>query len=282
MRKARAKKPGKLKPGIHSMSYELYAAADGVSKSMLDILADQTPAHLQAYIAEQKANAEKADGAKRFGVILHRALLEPDSYRDGFHVKPEHMTFTTIEGKAWKSGHLDRPIITTSEEQAITAMVSAVHTHPYAKALLIGRMEANLFALDNDGVMRKCRLDCLSAGNIVPDIKTCESASLRSFEKSISNYRYHVQAPYYMDLCKLAGYPKDYFVFIAVEKSPPYAVRCLRLLPEVIEAGRAAYQRDLQLYKNCLKSGIWQAWEESYVDCGLPEWEMKQIARVMR
>jgi len=266
-----------FKPGIYSIAAERYHAAAGVSKSMLDILAEQTPAHLQAYLAGEREETP----AMRFGSILHRALLEPDTYKDGFHVRPEKMTFTTKAGKEWQAEHQDKPILNAGEALQIEKMVSAVHTHPFAKRLLAGcQAEQSIFVEDHTGVLRKSRLDALTKGNIIPDIKTTESASLDNFQRSISRYRLHVQAAYYLDNCNLAGIHKVSFFFICVEKSPPYAVRCLQLMGEVIDAGRRLYQHDLQLYRNCLETGQWPAWGDSYDECALPDWEMRQLEQL--
>lgn len=263
-----------FKPGIHSVSYERYRAAAGVSKSMLDILAEKTPAHLQAYL---RAEPEETP-ALRFGTILHRALLEPDTYREGFHVKPEKMNFATKDGKAWRDEHEDRPLISFDEEKQITAMVSAIYTHPFAKRLLTGAVtEQSIFVEDAEGVLRKSRLDALTKGSTIPDIKTTESANMEMFERSISRYRLHVQAAYYVDNCRLAGIEKNEFFFIAVEKSPPYAVRCLQLMPEVLSWGRFLYRNDLQTYRNCVETNFWPCWSDGYEDVTLPTWEMKQL-----
>lgn len=264
-----------FKPGIYSIAAERYHAAAGVSKSMLDVLAEKTPAHLQAYLSGE---AKEETDAMRFGTIVHRALLEPDTFKEGFHVKPEKMNFATKAGQEWRDAHADRPIISTESSVAIEKMVSAVHTHPFAKRLLAGaEREQSLFVEDGSGILRKSRLDVLTKGNVIPDLKTVESANLEAFERSISRYRYHVQAAYYLDNCNLSAIDKHSFLFICVEKSPPFSVRCLQLMPQVIECGRRLYQRDLQIYRNCLETGLWPAWGEGYEDCGLNAWEMKQL-----
>lgn len=261
-------------PGIYSIAAERYQAASGVSKSMLDILAHKTPAHLQEYMRRPPVQSY----AQEFGAILHRALLEPDTFKDGFYVRPDKMTFTTKEGKAWQTAHPGKPILTSQEALQITLMVSAVHTHPFAKRLLAGcEREQSLFVGDAQGTLRKSRLDALTKGNVIPDIKTTESASLENFERSISRYRLHVQAAYYLDNCNLAGIDKRIFFFICVEKIPPYAVRCLQLMAEVIEYGKILYNHDLQIYRNCLETGEWEAWGDKYDEAGLPTWEMKQL-----
>jgi hypothetical protein len=264
----------KVAPGIYSMAAERYHAANGCSKSMLDILANQTPAHLQAYLF---GLTKEETPAMRFGTIVHRALLEPDTYRQGFHVKPEKMRFSTKAGMQWQEEHADLPILTQDESDSIDAMVASVHTHPFAKRLLAGCIpEQSIFVEDHNGTLRKSRLDALTKGNVIPDLKTTESAALDQFERNVSRYRYHVQAAYYIDNCRLAGIQKEAFFFIVVEKTPPYLVRCLQLNGDVIEYGRSLYQRDIQIYRNCLESGQWPGWGDGYAEVALPPWEMKQ------
>jgi len=264
-----------LGPGIHSLPAERYFAAAGVSKSMLDVLAEKTPAHLKAYLEGER---EKETAAMQFGTVLHRALLEPDSYEGGFYIRPDGMKFTTKEGKAWQEHFNDKPILTESEANQVAAMVASVHTHPFAKRLLSGGIcEQSIFVIDGDGTLRKSRLDMLTAGTVIPDIKTCESASLDNFERNISRYRWHVQAAYYIDNCKLAGIDKQTFFFIAVEKTPPYAVRCLQLDDESVAIGRTLYRRDLAIYRQCVESGIWPAWEDTFTTTSLPVWELRRM-----
>lgn len=266
------------KPGIYSIAAERYHSAAGVSKSMLDILAEKTPAHLIAYL---NGEAREETEAMRFGTILHRALLEPDTYKEAFHVRPDGMKFTTKAGMAWFEEHKDKPCLTSDNATAIERMVSAVHTHPFAKRLLAGALpEQSIFVEDGQGTLRKSRLDALTKGNVIPDVKSVESASLDAFQRSISRYRYHVQAAYYLDNCKLSGIDKEWFIFILVEKSPPYAVRCLRIDPEAVEAGRRSYQADLQTYRNCVNEDRWPAWSDDVEDCSLPEYEMRQFQAV--
>ncbi len=48
-------------------------------------------------------------------------------------------------------------------------------------------------------------------------------------------------------------------------------------MPEVIAYGRLLYQRDLQIYRNCIETDRWPAWSDGFEECGLPTWEMKQL-----
>jgi exodeoxyribonuclease VIII len=267
----------KIEPGLHSMSGERYFAAEGVSKSMLDILAEKTPLHLQSWL---RGEWEDSTPATDFGTIAHRALLEPDTFLNAFHVRPEGMKFNTKKGIAWRDEHTDKPIISTDDQRRIENIVRSTWNHPFAKRLLHGGVgEQTIFVVDAHGTLRKSRLDALTKGNVLPDIKICDSAlQLEDFERRITRYRYHVQAAYYLDNCRLLGMDKQTWFFILAEKNPPYSVRCMQLLPEVIEYGRKLYQRDLQVYRNCVESDSWPGWEDSYVDVGLTSYEMKIAA----
>lgn len=260
--------------GIYSFPAEQYFAASGVSKSMLDKIAI-SPAHLQAHLAEPK----EPTPAMIIGAIAHRAILEPDTFKDAFYVRPENMKFTTRDGIAWKEEHNDKPILAHEEAVKIQKMVDAVHTHPSAKRLFSnGKSEQSLFVEDSKQTLRKSRLDWLSEkGSALPDLKTCESARTQDFEKSIWDYRYFVQAAYYLANCKLCGIDKKDFVFVCVEKSAPYAVACHALDDVALEAGRMVFERDLQVYRNCVESGKWPAYSDGIESIAVPAWAMKTL-----
>ena len=266
-------------PGIHDIPAERYFASQGCSASMLDILAQSTPAHLAAYL---KSNNKPDTDAMRFGVLCHYAILQGDAYKKSFHVRPEGMKLTTKEGKAWKEDHNDKPDITFEEALRISGMVESVRHHKFASRLLHnGKPEQSIFCFDQAGTLRKSRLDSLTAGTALADIKTCQSASLENFERTISKYRYHVRAAYYLDNCHLVNLDKSHFFFICVEKEPPYAVRCLQLAQDVVEFGRKVYQADLQIYRNCLEKDEWPGWGDGFDEIALPAWQMKALYAVL-
>jgi hypothetical protein len=70
----------------------------------------------------------------------------------------------------------------------------------------------------------------------------------------------------------------DGFGFIAVEKSAPYNVMCYRLDDESIEVGRNQYRIALNIYANCLESGVWDGYAGSEEEqlIGLPFWALEK------
>lgn len=261
--------------GIHDIPAERYDAAQGVSCSMLNILAASTPMHLRSAMS---GTPKKQTPALRTGVLAHYAVLQGDIYQERFHVAPEGMMFNTKKGKDWKADHADKPIVKFEEAVHLTGMVEAIARHPFARRVLMsGKPEQSLFVYDEHETLRKSRLDSLTDGNIIPDIKTCVSASNEYFERLISRFRYHVRSAFYLDNCRLLNMDKEHYMFIAVEKTPPYAVRCLKMDGDCITWGRKCYQSDLQTYRNCLANDEWPGYEDGFADITLPQWEMRQI-----
>ncbi len=258
------------------MTHDAYLLAQGVSKSMLDRLAwPKTPAHLRAYLDEPP---EEPTDAMKFGSVLHAALLQPETLA-AVAVRPEGLDLRTKAGKEWAEAQDGKTVVTADRMKSIQRMVDNVWKHPIAKRLLTGSdCERSIFAADGNGTLRKGRLDVLTkAGNILPDVKTCESAAPDDFEKSVVNYRYHVQAAYYLDLCELIGIKREKFCFICVEKSAPYCVAVHELDELVIEWGRKLYQRDLTLYRQCLESGVWPGYPPEVGIIGVPQWARKEM-----
>jgi len=263
--------------GIHSLDFAAYKSAAGVSKSVLDKIAPpKTPAHCRWYL--DNPDVGDPTPAQVFGTIFHRACLEPDTMKGAFAVKPDGMNLATKEGKAWKAEQGDKAILSADDANGIERGVAALWAHPQTARLLRGaQFERSLFAKDKAGTLRKGRLDALTEGNAIPDVKTCESAALDDFERSILKYRYHVQAAYYLDLCALLGIEKQAFVFLCVEKSPPFAVAVYSLDADVIDLGRREYKRDLALFRQCEESGQWPGYSESIELISVPPWARKQL-----
>lgn len=190
----------------------------------------------------------------------------------------------------WLRNNGHRNVLTNDQFEQLRAMRDSVMRHPAANALLT------------------------RANNVVVDVKTTEDASPDGFAKSIANWRYHTQHPYYLDglreairqgniaeadlpkgeaevsaywvdeatgeLCRCRpdfwrGRP-DKFVFLAVEKKAPYAVGVYLLDGESVALGRAEYRADLNLYADCRKSGEWPAYSDLVQTISIPQWHFMQ------
>jgi hypothetical protein len=264
---------------FYDMPASRYHAAQGVSNSMLRHLA-RSPGHLQAYLEQSEEQAP----AMLFGQIVHQLLLEPDQPWS-WAVRPPGLDGRSKEGKEWKARVGDKPVLDHQDWLHVEGVVSSVRCHPTARlALGAGKPEVSIFKAFHLGgtVLRKARIDFVNEGNALVDIKTLEDARPEAFARQMVNLRYHVQAAYYLDAWNdslPAGVnPKEAFVFIAVEKQPPYAVAVYDLARDAINAGRGEYIRLLQLYMECERQGEWPSYNPDIQEINLPAWAQRKTA----
>lgn len=253
-----------------------YRAAPLISQSMLKLLR-RSPAHLQASLTEPP---KKDTEAQILGRLVDQALLEPERFQDAYHVRPEGMKFTEKEGKAWKAEHSDRPIIYKEDENDIAGMIASVLGNKIARQIIIGgHSQASVFCHHaSTGLLRKGRLDKLLTDSTkrpaIADLKTCENGSPRMFANAVARFWYHVQGVFYSDMLEDLIGEQPFFVFIAVEKTPPYACTVYQLDGESMQAGRRQYQQDLELFAVCRDRGVWPSYSEQIETIRLPRWAL--------
>lgn len=266
-------------PGLHlGIPCEAYHAGPGVSKSALDRMA-QSPAHYKEHVQHGREETP----AMKLGNVIHCAVLQPELFDATYAVAPD-VDRRTKAGKeayaAFMAENVGKIFISQDDRDMAERMRDAVWSHPAAKNLMTikGQVEASCWAKDEPtGLLRKCRPDkLLREFGVVVDLKTTEDASPGKFAKSCADYRYHVQAAYYLDTLALAGIEVDAFILVAVEKKPPYAVGVFQLEPEDVDLGRRAYRRDLDRLKACMEADHWPAYTEQIERIALPAWARKQ------
>lgn len=182
----------------------------------------------------------------------------------------------------WERNNGHRAILAPDDWDTLHAMRESVLNHPKASALLAkpGKAEQSIYWNDAaTGALCRCRPDYLTDDGYIVDLKTTEDASPEEFAKSVANYRYHVQHPFYMDGATAIGIRPRAFVFIAVEKKAPYAVGVYVLDAAAVELGRMQYGRDLAVYAECLNAGIYPAYSERIESLALPGWYLNQKAQ---
>ena len=99
-------------------------------------------------------------------------------------------------------------------------------------------------------------------GATLADLKTCRSAGLRAWTRTVADGNLHWQAALYLDLYNAAtGECRESFLHVLSESSAPYQTGRRILSLEFIEAGRLAYRTALSHYATCLKSARWPDYE---------------------
>lgn len=257
------------------MTAHEYFSAPGVSNTMLGHLA-RSPEHLQSYL---RGDVEKTK-AMELGTDFHDLLLL-DTKPANIEIKPEGMSFATKEGKAWRDEvqKAGKRIVEADAEKALYGMRESILRNKRLRAALeLGEAEKPLFGELLAGTRSKARLDLVPPSAAVIDFKTARDAS-PDFVRSIIDRDYLRQAAYYLDLAKQNGLPHTSFIFVAVEKTPPYSVGIYYLSDDQLEIGRRQYVRLLNLYAECVSKNEWPGYPTDPQPVELPAWfERKEAA----
>jgi hypothetical protein len=260
-----------------------YHSAPGVSKSGLDRLA-QSPAHYRAWLIEER----KETPALRFGRIAHRYTLEPDQC--ALVIAPDCPKQSKEDKTRHKAAQdeadaLGAYLVSADEAEALRRMRESVYLHPIARKIVMARGPVECCAWwydQHSGELCRCRPDKAvmppNGGAILADLKTTEDASPDPFARAVAKYRYQVQAAFYSDGWAAAtGQHVDSFLFVALEKSAPFACAVYELDAAALEYGRMLYQRDLMTLAQCKIERRWPAYSDHIKTLSLPRWAMKEM-----
>lgn len=259
--------------GLHpatALSNAAYHELDAVGKSDLDKIA-QSPLHWKYAFREETP-------AMRIGSAVHCAALEPERFSAEYAVAPE-CDKRTKAGKErfaeFEAANAGRTVLSLEDGLLCVNAQQAIQSHPMARSLLsTGQPEVSALWEDEEfGVHCRARYDWLTSEGVLIDLKTTQDASPAAFSMSCAKFRYHVQAAWYLDsyLAATGDLPMS-FIFIAVEKAPPYAVAVYELDAEAIEFGRQLARRDLARYATARELDVWPGYADTVQSLSLPAW----------
>jgi exodeoxyribonuclease VIII len=205
----------------------------------------------------------------KLGSLTHCAVLEPDelSSRYGICLPRNTKAGKEMEGEMIAAGI---EAVTASDMEQAMAMAGSVRSHQAAAALLRdGKAEQSFWWDDTPtGLRCKCRPDWYT-GNTIVDLKTTTDASPKGFARSVAQWRYAIQQNHY-----LAGTFAERFVFIAVEKTYPYAVGVYELDEAAALYGEAERRNNLQTIADCRAISEWPGYGNTIQPLSLPAWAL--------
>jgi hypothetical protein len=217
----------------------------------------------------------------RLGTALHTHVLELDSWDKDIAVSPFGIDRRTKAGKemwaAFEADSKGKTLITSDDAEQVMAMGRAVHSHPAAAMLLNlpGKAETSHFYFDPVlGLELKCRPDWLTNdGKIVVDLKTTDDASPRGFAKSISQWRYWVQAGFYVNVLEGAtGIRPEQFIFLLCGEKGTLRRFCFSSRSGDDRARVASSMRELDVLATCKKANTWPGYSDQIETVSLPNW----------
>ncbi len=260
-----------LKP--MSLTNAQYHRHSAVSKSHLDQVA-RSPRHYWCRYLDPNREVPEPTPAMLVGSAVHTRVLEPELFDRDFVVAPDLDRRTKAGKDAWaefQAAAGRRTLLTPDQAELANQVAKAVREHPAAALILDqpGTAEQSYFWTDEEtGLECKCRPDWHSADRrLIVDLKTTEYASPENFKRSVHKWRYHVQAAWY-----LRGLSAEQFVFIAVEKQPPYLVAVYVASAEMVAAGSRVAARDLTVLAECRQRDEWPGYSDEIIPIDLPRY----------
>jgi hypothetical protein len=260
-----------MKTGIYAdLSNADYHASPAISRGKLWTAFSKSPAHA---MAEKIAQSR----AMLIGSVVHVATLEPDLFERDY-VRSEKFDKRTNIGKLAAEQFADqnqgKEIVEADIYDLAASIRDSLHSSSTVRSLLNGgKAEHSAFWEDFEtGEQCRVRPDLAQPGFIL-DLKTTQDASPDSFAKSVATFGYHLQDAFYSEGWEQAGGGKiDRFVFLAVEKEPPFAWAIYELDESARAEGRAIMRYALDMLHKCREEKTFPAYPETVTPLALPSW----------
>jgi exodeoxyribonuclease VIII len=255
--------------------YEAWPAA----RSSILKLFESSAAHAR----HEMIHPREPTDALQMGQATHHAVLEPATFESLWIARPKIDRRTKVGKAEWQKFIDDNPgkeVLSISDFESCLRMRDAAYDHPTAKLLLTnpGFTECSLLWQDTmTTTWCKARLDRLTklAGySVVPDLKTTAFEATESrWQREVANRGYHVQAAHYLNGCDvIAPGIQRRFMWIVVEKSPPYGVAVYEPDQQMLEEGQRKIARYLELYHLAEQQNRWPSYDPGVVSVSLPRW----------
>lgn len=265
------------------MSARAYREMLAISRSDLTHLL-RSPSHYWAKKVDPTRIENSVETpAMRLGTAVHMAALEPARFIESYAEGPMVSRAT----KVWKEAQAatKATLLPTDEFYLIRGIVKSLQNHDAAaKALFRGEGENEATFITKDvtsGLDIKCRADRVTNSGFVIDLKTTQDASARAFGKSVVNFNYHLQAAFYLRCIEQAtGTVPKGFVFVAVEKEPPYACQVFLADEEMLNIGTKKVDNLLQQLSTLTEefgTKPWPSYSQQVQPLALPEWAARDL-----
>lgn len=211
-----------------------------------------------------KEHPEPSTPALIFGQLFHAMILQPETVDEQFAVAP-NVDRRTKAGKEafaeFEQASQSKTVVTADMFNQASEMCEALKQNEFVEKLLNGEKEIPFFWTDDlTAEPCKCRVDCLTElgdSLVIVDLKTTENAETEAFMRSAVKYGYDFQAAMYGKGVEVNTGKKPIFVFIAIEKKPPYAVNILQADDLIVRRGYDLFREYIGIYHDCKTTGNW-------------------------
>lgn len=284
--------PASVPLGMVDMTNEEYQAAPGVSSSQLSLVHSSSMLHYWDRYVNPDREPDQGSDAMRLGTAIHTAILEPHHIENRIIVGLDVQRRSNADKQAWaefEAQHKGKIILKQDVYDDVLRIRDRFYKHPEAPYYLTeGRAEQSIFAQEvittadpetgeiiEAPELIKCQPDFMrDAGDYIVDVKSTTDASPEGFGKSISNYRYYVQAAWYRRVLKaqFGGCHRDW-VWIAFEPVRPYAIGIYWAEPDPMERAAIAADRDFMKIVQARRTNSYPDYGCTPQSARLPAWD---------
>lgn len=275
---------------IHNgLSWESYFAMPALSSTGARTILSKSPFHFRYRDAK-----EDMTKAMEVGRAVHMLVLEPALFAAQYRVytKPKGVgmkaAMAEIENQALADGV---ELIEADDMAEVESMRQSLWSCATLRDYL-GRanLEQSITWIDEEtGCPCKARLDIRVEDQdgrcVIIDLKSCREAGPDAFSRAIHKYGYHIQAAFYMEAARAAGFDPKEFLFVAQEK--PSASKLTLAPPPMIyrlDAGDVAIgllrvREAMKIYMDCHRRNFWPCYQDggpAVVDISLPAYAYTQ------
>lgn len=218
------------------------------------------------------------------GRAVHTLLLSEDGFRDEYVIRPtEWSDWRTKAAQEWRAQQIaaGKTVLVPDDLVNIQGMAERVGSDPTFAELLQGRIERSIIWQDEKtGIWLKSRPDSIPADGFIADLKTTTDASEIGCQRSTIGYGYHMQlALACMGLEALTKKRVTDHVLLFIETKRPWAYNIKPIDPQLIYLGMRQVRAAIDVFAECIKTGIWPTYHSSGLTLYSPDWLEKQLDR---
>ena len=269
-----------MEPRITHDAAKEYHSTKALSNSSMGQLL-RCPALFQQALSEMDGQEHTQTPAMLLGSVFHSIVLEPDKTRTEYALRGN--PGNTKAGKEEAAAAKEKGITLVSPDvwNVAVGMAASASAHPLivaAKRSLKWETETSLYWTERDYIPCKARVDAMAEIEGVPglcviDLKSTTDASPDAISRHIVDYGYHRQAAWYMHALNKCGRPANTFIFLFVEKQPPYLCTAITIADSAIQLAYNDIRSAIDVYEQCDKSGNWPGYTQDIItEIDLPEW----------
>jgi len=254
-----------------------YRKAEGQSQSHIKTIL-RSPAHYKAVLKKQFFTSS----VMTIGTATHCKTLEGDETFEAQYIKkPDHVKYTTKEGRDWKEAQGRRTILVNDGKDrqwdCVVGMTEALRQFDWFKPDQPDYRKFNEVSIywTDYGIPCKARLDRIvhtPDETIVLDLKTTDSVSVDKFQSKMVDLGYDFQAAWYSHAAKLVYNKPVRFIFVAVERNDPHTIDLFEATEDILSEARFKNEMALKRLKECLMTDEWPTAEPSLKILEYPRW----------